>query len=90
MLNELGTTLILLGLALLIFVFVRRKPKGKSVSADRGSIAIGGNSYGPVSNVQSGSGGSDGAGWHVVLTVVACAVEIVGIVLTVWEHSASK
>jgi hypothetical protein len=79
----LGGGLIALGL---VFFFIgRRSGGGKSISANRGSIAIGGSSYGPVTNIQSVSQkATERSGEHWI-TVVAIITELVGIGITIWH-----
>jgi hypothetical protein len=80
----LGGGLIALGLVLF---FIGRRSGGRSISAKRGSIAIGGSSYGPVTNIQSVSQkATEPSGEHWI-TMLAIITELVGIGITIWHAS---
>jgi hypothetical protein len=82
----LGLGLILLGV--LLFLIGRRRPRIGSVSATHGSIAIGGSSFGPVSNVSTAPDKSHGLGSHWI-TIAAIISELAGIAVTIWHATSS-
>ncbi len=75
----------------LLFFVGRCTSKRNTVSADRGSVAIGGNSYGPVANVNTAPDKGHGAGerW---ITIVAIITELAGIAAIIWHtfHTVAK
>lgn len=89
---------LLLGIALIIAGAVliaagTRKTNKTEVSANGGSVAVGGNNSGPIINtninapekIQTSSG-------HQMLTVLGIGVEVIGIAVTIWHaiHLAAK
>jgi hypothetical protein len=83
----LGIGLMIAGAVL--FFFGRRRSNRLSVRASRGSVAVGGNNIGSITNInQTNEGSSGGHG----LTVVSILVELAGIAAIVWHvlHLASK
>jgi hypothetical protein len=85
-----GIGLILLGIVL--FLIGRRPSRRNTVSADRGSIAIGGSAYGPVTNLNAGTDKEHSASSGHRITILAIFVEIAGIAVTVWHalHLAAR
>jgi hypothetical protein len=85
-----GFGLILLGIVL--FLIGRRPSRRSTVSADRGSIAIGGSAYGPVTNLNAATDKEDGASGGHRITLLAIIVEIAGIAVTIWHalHLAAR
>jgi hypothetical protein len=73
-----------------IFVLGRLKSKRVSVRASGGSVAIGGSSSAPITNVNIDAH-KDHAPGH-GLTVVAIVVEIIGILVVIWHaiHLTTK
>lgn len=84
-----GVALILLGV--ILFWIDRRRSTASSVSASRNSIAIGGNSLGPVTNVNSVGSPRHGLGIHWV-TIISIIVELAGIAVVFWHifHPVAK
>jgi hypothetical protein len=82
-----GITLILLGAV--IWLFGRRGPRGGAVVASKGSVAIGGDNTGSISNINKTDSGHDGHGF---LTKLAIFVELLGIASIIWHtiHMAAK
>lgn len=74
----------------LIFLWGRLRSKLVSVRASSGSVAVGGNSTAPITNVNVDSHKDQGSG-HTI-TVVAIVVEIIGIAVVIWHaiHLATK
>jgi hypothetical protein len=87
-----GIALMVLGVVLF---FIGRTPNSSSravhVTASEGSVAIGGNNKGDITNVNLGASQDKQHGTH-WLTWVAIAVELVGIAVTLWHawHLAGK
>jgi hypothetical protein len=84
-----GGGLVILGALLLLIG--RHRSRRSSVSASRGSIAIGGNTYGSVSNVNTAPDKGHGIGEHWI-TIVAIITELAGIAVIIWHtsHMVSK
>lgn len=84
-----GGGLIILGALLLLIG--RHHSRRSSVAASRGSIAIGGNAYGPVSNVNAAPDKGHGIGEHWI-TIVAIITELAGIAVIIWHttHMVAK
>lgn len=78
-----GIGLIVLGIVL--FLIGRRLSRRNTVSADRGSIAIGGSAYGPITNLNTGTGREHSGSAPHWITIVAIVVEIAGIAVTIWH-----
>jgi hypothetical protein len=74
----------------LIFVVGRLRSKRVSVRASSGSVAVGGNSTAPITNVNVDSHKDQGPGHG--MTVVAIVVEIIGIAVVIWHaiHLATR
>jgi hypothetical protein len=83
-----GLLLIIVGAALFVVSRLRRRP---SVSADRGSVAIGGDSSGSVTNINIGKEKEKGSPER-ALTVISILVEVIGIAAVIWHatHLAAK
>lgn len=77
------------GAALLFFSL--RRSKHSSVQASDGSVAVGGNSYGNITNVKMSAPSTPSPRGH-GLTVLAVIVEVVGIGVTLWHafHLATR
>lgn len=82
----------LISFGIVIFLIGRRPSRRSRISADRGSIAIGGSAYGSVTNLNAGAdkGHSERGGGRI--TILAIVVEIVGIAVTIWHalHLAAR
>jgi hypothetical protein len=74
----------------LIFVVGRLRSKRVSVRASGGSVAVGGSSSGPITNVNIDSHKTNEPGHG--LTIVAIVVETLGIAVVIWHalHLATK
>ena len=70
------------GIALVVLGLTRRG--GRTVSADHGSAAVGGNNTSPINVSTQGSPASHKSGPH-VLTVIGIVVEVVVIIVGVIE-----
>ncbi len=81
-----GVGLMVLGIVLLLV----SRGRARQVAASGGSVAIGGDNMGNVSNVNVGGAHSQSHGHG--LTYAAIGVELVGIAVTLWHawHLASK
>jgi hypothetical protein len=84
-----GGGLVILGALLLLIG--RHRSRRSSVSASRGSIAIGGSSYGPVTNVNAAPDKGHGIGEHWI-TILAIITELAGIAVIIWHsfHVVAK
>jgi hypothetical protein len=89
--NTLHLGLGLMALGIVIFVFARARSKTSSAQASGGSIAVGGNNSGQISNVSVNSQEKAHGSGH-SLTIFAIVVELAGIAVTIWHamHLASK
>ena len=76
----------LMAVGIILFVVSRAVSGGRnrSVTASNGSVAVGGNNSGTITNVSGAGQGSAGHSSH-GLTVFAIVVELVGIGGTVWH-----
>jgi len=74
----------------LIFIIGRLRSKRVSVRASSGSVAVGGSSSAPITNINVDSHKNTEPGHG--LTVVAIVVEIIGIAVVIWHaiHLATK
>jgi hypothetical protein len=83
----LGFVLMIAGAVL--FFLQRRPSQARSVQASGGSVAVGGHSTAPITNVNVESHNAHGG--H-ALTVLAIFVELVGIGVVIWHawHLAAK
>jgi hypothetical protein len=84
-----GIALMLIGAAL--YAVGRGSARRSNVHANDGSVAIGGDNSGPISNTKVGGPRPENAG-HNSLTTLSIAVEVIGIAVTVWHaiHLAAK
>jgi hypothetical protein len=80
--NSLVFGLGLIALGFVVLLAGRRRSKRVSVRADRGSVAVGGKSTAPITNINTGQEERGGLSEH-WLTIVVIIVEIIGIVLAV-------
>ena len=73
-----------------LFFLGRGRSKRSSVHASNGSVAVGGNNIGPITNINQ-THKEHSAGGHSI-TVLAIVVELVGIAVIVWHtmHLAAK
>jgi hypothetical protein len=76
----LGIAIMIAG-ALLIIVG-QLLPKRPSVQASKGSVAVGGQNLGSITNINSDS--KHAAGGHSI-TIIAIFVEIIGIAVMIWH-----
>lgn len=85
-----GVCLIVVGVA--IFFFGRGRSKRTSVRATRGSVAVGGNNNGSITNTNMNRASNEAPSRGHSLTVLAIIVELVGIAAIVWHtlHLAGK
>ena len=85
-----GACLIIAGVA--IFLFGRRRSKQSSVRASDGSVAVGGNNSGSITNTNVSKTANEAPTGGHALTVLAIVVELVGIAAIVWHsmHLAGK
>lgn len=83
-----GIGLMVAGAAL--FLLGRLRSKRATVHASKGSVAVGGDNTGQITNVNV-SGHKEGIGEH-ALTLVSILVEIIGIIVVIWHamHLATK
>ncbi len=81
----------LIAAGIVIFILGKLTGRRPNVSATGGSVAIGGSNSGIVQNVNSGGQKESHQGGH-KLTILAIAVELVGIGVTLWHafHLANK
>jgi hypothetical protein len=70
---------------LLLFLAWRRRPNTRSVSANNGSVAIGGNNSGSINNKNTQQLHESSGGGHHALLVTAIIVEVLGIATTIWH-----
>lgn len=84
-----GLAMMVLGVVLLLAG--RSKSKTVQVGASSGSVAVGGNNKGPITNTNIGTPPATEHGSH-WLTKLAIGVELVGIAVTLWHawHLAAK
>ena len=82
----------LIALGIVLFLIGRRPSRRSTVSTDRGSIAIGGSAYGPITNLNTGAGREHSGSAHHRITILAIVVEIAGIAVTIWHalHLAAR
>jgi hypothetical protein len=66
----------------LLIILGRLLPKRPSVHASKGSVAVGGQNIGSITNINSDS--KRGVGDHSI-TIIAILVEIVGIAVMIWH-----
>ena len=87
--NILGIGLMVVGAVL--FIFGRMTSKRSSVHASGGSVAIGGDNSGSITNLNTNSQKEHGRGAHGI-TVLAIIVEIIGIAVIIWhvKHLAGQ
>jgi hypothetical protein len=78
-----GVCLIFVGVA--IFFFGRGRSKRISVLATRGSVAVGGNNSGTITNTNVNRTSKEVSSGGHALTVLAILVELVGIAVIVWH-----
>lgn len=89
---ELYVGLALMVLGVLLFLVSRNAgSRSNRVDASGGSVAVGGDNKGSITNVNLGAPPSTQHGTH-WLTWVAIAVELIGICVTIWHafHLAAK
>lgn len=79
---ELIVGITLMVVAVLIYLAGRSKSKAVWVAAKNGSVAVGGKSSGPITNLNVGAPAPHGTHW---LTIVAIIVELVGIAVVLWH-----
>jgi len=84
---KIGVVLMLIGVVL--WFLGRRSDRGPRVQASKGSVAVGGNNTGTISNLSRTSSGHDG---HSFLTKLSILVELLGIAVIIWHtlHMAAK
>jgi hypothetical protein len=78
-----------IGIALMVagavlFLVGRVRSNRTSVSAKRGSVAVGRDSVGPITNINVRPQGTHAIGGH-GLTIISIVVEIVGICAVIWH-----
>jgi uncharacterized membrane protein len=85
-----GVCLIVVGVA--IFFYGRGRSKRTSVHATRGSVAVGGNNNGSITNTNTNRISNEAPSGGHALTVLSILVELVGIAVIVWHtmHLAGK
>jgi hypothetical protein len=84
---------LLIGIGLLLLgaiLFVIGRQASRQVAASQGAVAVGGDNRGQITNISSGSTAAPTHGHG--LTYVAIAVELIGIVVTLWHawHLTAK
>jgi hypothetical protein len=86
--DVIGISLMVAGAVL--FVVGRLRSKRVTVHASKGSVAVGRDNVGQITNVNVG-GHKQGRGEH-ALTLVSIFVEVVGIIVVFWHamHLATK
>jgi hypothetical protein len=89
-----GTYIVGLGLMVagaVLFLVGKLRTKRATVHASKGSVAVGGDNAGQITNVNVGSHNKKSAG-ESGLTLTAIVVEIIGIIVTIWHalHLAAK
>jgi hypothetical protein len=83
--NEYFIGIGLMAAGAVIFFVGRAQTKRTSVQASNGSVAVGGDNRGIITNTNIGQGNRvQSAGWHIV-TVLAILVELAGIAVTLWH-----
>jgi hypothetical protein len=83
--NALTIAVILIIAGIVLFITGRRGSKnGASTTAIGGSIAVGGSSSGPITNINEGSGHGEKHGGHAI-TIIAIIVELIGIAVAIWH-----
>lgn len=84
--------LALVALGILLFLVARAKSKTVRVEARSGSVAIGGNNRGAITNTNIGTPTAEAHGSHHWLIVVSIVVELAGMAVVVWHawHLAAK
>jgi uncharacterized membrane protein len=81
----------LIGIGLMVagavlFFFDHAQSKRRSVHASGGSVAVGGNNSGTITNTNVNQASKvHGAGGHGIVTVLAIVVELLGIAVTIWH-----
>ncbi len=78
----------LVAIGVVLHLVGRGLSKGRAVSASHGSIAIGGNSSGPIVNTNTEANRGEGLG-HNWIHIIAIITEVAGITVTVWHASHS-
>jgi hypothetical protein len=87
--NILAIGLMIFGAVL--FLFGRMTSKRSSVHASGGSVAVGGDNSGSITNVNTTSQKEHGSTGHRI-TILAIIVEIIGIAVMIWhvKHMAGQ
>lgn len=81
-----------MALGIVLFLGNRAKSKTVRVEASGGSVAIGGNNRGSITNKNLGTPTAAIHTSHTWLTIVSIAVELMGIAVVIWHawHLAAK
>lgn len=81
----------LMALGLVFFVAARISKNQSTAQASNGSVAVGRDNSGPITNISVGKGEKAHHGGH-GLTIAAIIVELAGIGVTLWHayHMAAK
>lgn len=89
---ELYVGIALMVLGIVLFFGARSRSKTVRVDASNGSVAIGGNNRGSISNINIGKPPTASHGSHHWLTVIAIVVELAGMAVVIWHalHLAAK
>jgi hypothetical protein len=77
-----GPGLMIVGAA--AFAVSARRSKRGNVHASQGSVAVGKNNSGQITNINAAEGSDRHSARH-ALTLFAAAVEIIGIAITLWH-----
>ncbi len=87
--NKFGIALMILGVA--IFIFGKMYSR-KSVIAQNGSVAVGGNNFGNINNFNLHAKAEKGSHSSHAVAAIAIVVELAGIGVTIWHamHMAGK
>jgi hypothetical protein len=67
-----------------VFALASRRSKRRNVQASKGSVAVGGDNSGQITNINTAPAANEHGG-GLTLTLLAIAVEIIGISVTLWH-----
>jgi len=81
--ESIGTGLLIIG-PILFFIGVMRSRTVHRVSADRGSVAIGGDSQAPITITNQGVAGGENTLFWMVWNVITGFATLLGLALTLW------
>jgi hypothetical protein len=81
--QSIGIALLVVGV-ILFFIGAIRGRQGNRVSADRGSVAIGGDNKGPISISNQGTSDDEKVSFMTFWNILAGLASVLGLALTLW------